>query len=146
MILRPDAEILRCESDEEIRSTLAVMRQLRPHLTDDSNLPTVRRMMESEGYRIAAAMEGGQVRAVAGYRVMEMLYAGRMLSVDDLVTDEAARSGGWGKRLLDWLKDEGRRLGCGQIHLDSRVTRADAHRFYFREGMPIIAFHFAAEL
>ncbi|HET6764325.1 MAG TPA: GNAT family N-acetyltransferase, partial [Longimicrobiaceae bacterium] len=120
MIFRPEAGILRCESDEEIRSTLGVMRQLRPHLTDDGYLPTVRRMMQAEGYRIAAAMEGGEVRAVAGYRVMEMLYAGRMLSVDDLVTDEAARSGGWGKRLLDWLKDEGRRLGCSQIHLDSR--------------------------
>jgi GNAT superfamily N-acetyltransferase len=145
----PTAEtsmIITCDTDEQIASTYPVMRQLRPHTTEADYLPTVRRMMESEGFRLAAALESGQVRAVAGYRLMEMLYCGRILYVDDLVTDEAARSTGLGKHLLSWLKDEGRRQGCTQIHLDSRVTRADAHRFYFREGMPVLAFHFAADL
>jgi GNAT superfamily N-acetyltransferase len=138
--------IIACETDEQIAATHPVMRQLRPHIAPPDYLPTVRRMMETDRFRLAAALVDGRVRAVAGYRVMEMLYCGRILYVDDLVSDEAARSTGLGKALLDWLKAEGRRLGCAQIHLDSRVTRADAHRFYFREGVPILAFHFAADL
>jgi GNAT superfamily N-acetyltransferase len=138
--------IITCDTDEQIAATYPVMRQLRPHIAEGDYLPTVRRMMESEGFRLAAALVDGQVRAVAGFRTMEMLYCGRIVYVDDLVTDEAARSTGQGKRLLDWLKDEGRRLGCTEIHLDSRVTRADAHRFYFREKMPVTAFHFATQL
>jgi GNAT superfamily N-acetyltransferase len=138
--------IISCDTDEQIAATYPVMRQLRPHVAEADYVPTVRRMMGTDGFRLAAALVDARVRAVAGFRIMEMLYCGRIVYVDDLVTDEAARSTGLGKRLLDWLKDEGRRLGCTQIHLDSRVTREDAHRFYFREGMPITAFHFATEI
>lgn len=138
--------IVRAESDSQIAATWDVMRQLRPHLVAEAYIPTVRRMMHTEGYRLAAVVEDDAVRAVAGYRVMEMLYCGRMLSVDDLVTDERARSAGHGKRLLDWLHGEARTLGCAQLHLDSRVQRAEAHRFYFREGFTILAFHFVTDV
>jgi kynurenine formamidase len=47
--------------------------------------------------------------------------------------------------LLDWLIDEGKRLGCDQFHLDSGVgiDRADAHRLYLNAGMVISTHHFA---
>ena len=134
------------ESDEEILSTRDVMLQLRPHIAPDQYLTTIRRIMETDGFRVAAVVESGAVRAVAGYRVMEMLYCGRILVVDDLVTDANVRSRGHGKALLTWLKDEGQRQGCGQVHLDSRVQREDAHRFYFREGFAITCFHFCASV
>jgi hypothetical protein len=44
------------------------------------------------------------------------------------------------------LKSEGRALGCSQIQLISRVTREQAHRFYFRENFGIECFHFRATL
>jgi GNAT superfamily N-acetyltransferase len=77
---------------------------------------------------------------------MEMLYCGRILSVDDLVTDETMRSKGLGKALLDWLTREARSLGCGQLHLDSGLHRLDAHRFYERESLTKTAFHFAVKI
>lgn len=134
--------ISRMESDEEILATSAVMRQLRPHIRADDYLPTVRRMADSDGYRLAGVLEAGEVRAVAGYRFMEMLYCGRILSVDDLITDQGTRSRGHGKRLLAWLEDEARAQGCAELHLDSGVQREHAHRFYFREGLTVTAFHF----
>lgn len=135
-------DIVRIESDEEILSTREVMLQLRPHIRPDDYLPTVRRMMESDGYRLAAASEGGIVRAVAGYRLMEMLYCGRLLYVDDLVSAETDRSAGYGGALIEWLENEARDNGCAEIHLDSGVQRKDAHRFYFRERFTIAGFHF----
>lgn len=132
--------------DEEILMTCDVMRQLRPHIAPEEYLATVRRMMTNEGYRLAAATDGSRVRAVAGYRCIEMLYCGRILVVDDLVTDAAARSSGYGAALIAWLRDEARRRGCGQVHLDSRVQRERAHRFYFREGFAITCFHFCRPL
>jgi len=134
--------ILQPETDEQILATHPVMHQLRPHLAADDYLQRVRRMMRTDGYRLAAATEDGEVRAVAGYRFIEMLYCGRILSVDDLVSDEGARSRGFGKQLLDWLVEQARAHGCEQLHLDSGVHRAQAHRFYFREGLVVNAFHF----
>ncbi len=78
-------------SDEEIVSTLPVMRQLRTHLDEDEYLEKIERMRRS-GYRLAAATEGGLVRCVAGFRIVEFLAYGKFLYVDDLVTAEDARS------------------------------------------------------
>lgn len=97
------------ETDEQIAATYEVMRQLRPHLVREDYVPAVRALMASEGFRLAALIDEGSVRAVAGYRVMTMLYGGRLLYMDDLVADETVRSRGYGGRLLGWLKDEGRR-------------------------------------
>ena len=133
-------------TDEEILATRDVMLQLRPHIAPDDYLGRVRRMMATERYHLAAVAEDGVVRAVAGFRYMDMLYCGRILYVDDLVTDETARSAGWGARLMDWLRWRAEAEGCDQFHLDSGVHRAGAHRFYFRHGMTINAFHFAMPL
>jgi GNAT superfamily N-acetyltransferase len=138
--------IEQAETDEQIAATYDVMRQLRPHLTRDEYVPLVRGLMASDGFRLAALTDDGRVRAVAGYRIMSMLYCGRLLYLDDLVSDERARSRGYGKRLLDWLKEEGRREGCTELQLISRTTREGAHRFYFREGFGIECFHFRTRL
>ena len=132
-------------SDEEVASTFRVMRQLRPHLGEDDYVARIGRMREG-GYRLAAVVDGGRMVCVAGFRVQDFLYTGKHLYVDDLVTDEATRSGGHGRIMLDWLAAEARRNGCGQLHLDSGVQRYDAHRFYFREGMRISSYHFVKEL
>ena len=65
------------------------------------------------------------------------------LYVDDLVTLESQQGKGYGSRMLDWLVEEAKRLGCDQFHLDSGVQRYDAHRFYLHKGMDIWCHHFA---
>ena len=134
------------ESDEQIAATYDVMRQLRPDLAHDTYVPAIRALMASEGLRLLALLDTGTVRAVAAYRIMNRLYCGRLLYVDDLVCDERVRSRGYGAQLIARLKSEGRALGCSEIQLISRVTREQAHRFYFREGFGIECFHFRAKL
>ncbi|HEY2902481.1 MAG TPA: GNAT family N-acetyltransferase [Polyangia bacterium] len=129
----------------EIDATFAVMRQLRPALQPQTYRATIERMMAA-GFHLAAVLSGADVRAVAGYRLSEGLAWGRYLYVDDLVTADGARSSGFGKQLLDWLKDEARTHGCAELHLDSGVQRHGAHRFYLRERMDISAYHFKLEL
>ena len=139
-------EVRKLSSDEEIELTFPVVSQLRPHLDRDKYLSTVRRMEATEGYRLAAVFEDEQVCCVAGYRYMELLAYGKVLYVDDLVTDEAARSRDFGGGMIGWLASEARANGCGLLHLDSGVQRHAAHRFYFREGMNISSYHFAKNL
>ena len=134
-------------TDAEIAATFEVMAQLRPHLARDAYVPLIRRLMAAERFHLLAAIDDdGAVRAVAGYRYMEMLYCGRMMYIDDLVTDERTRSHGYGKALLVWLRREARDAGCTEVQLISRVTREQAHRFYVREGFGIEAFHFRIAL
>jgi GNAT superfamily N-acetyltransferase len=138
--------VLKITTDEQIVAVHEVMHQLRPNISRNEFLATVARMRQTDGYQLAAVYDEGAVRAVAGYRVIEMLWCGKILYVDDLNTDERYRSKGYGKALLDWLKNEARAQGCGQLHLDSGVQREQAHRFYFREGLTITAYHFRLAL
>ena len=137
-----DDRIRIAETDEEIAATWPVMRQLRPHL-DQARYVDMVKSMAAEGYRVAALHDTrGRVVAVAGYRFMTMLYVGKLLYLDDLVSDEAERSKGYGKRLLDWLKQQAREHGCTELQLISHTKREGAHRFYFREGFGIECFEF----
>ena len=87
-------------------------------------------------------MIGPLADALAGIRILDQLVAGRVLYVDDLVTDADRRSQGYGRQLLDWVHAYARDAKCEHVDLDSGVWRADAHRFYFAAGMTILAFHF----
>ncbi len=62
--------------------------------------------------------------------------------------DIAESRRGYAGALLDWLIDEGRSLGCTQLHLDSGTgqERFDAHRLYHSHGLAIYSHHFARGL
>lgn len=129
------------DTDLAIAACHDVMRQLRPHSAAKDFVARVR-VQQANGYVLAALADDGAVRAVAGYRYIENLYSGRVMYVDDLVTDEAVRSRGYGKILLDWLIAEARARGCQTFELDSGVQRFAAHRFYLTQRMDIVGHHF----
>lgn len=133
-------------SDAEIVSTFATLRELRPLLQETQFLATVRRMQKNDGFRLAAVVEGDARPCVAGFRLGENLVRGKFLYVDDLVTAEAARSRGHGKAMLAWLEDLARQAGCAALSLDSGVQRFAAHRFYLRERLDIVCHHFMKSL
>ena len=117
-----------------------VHRQLRTGLAAD--YAGRLRAVFANGARMSLATEHEAVRGVALWRVVENTYEGRRLYVDDLVTDQAHRSRGIGRILLQHMEQKARELKCDVLALDSGTQRTDAHRFYFREGLVIPAFSF----
>ena len=133
-------------SDGDIKMTFPVMSQLRTHLGEQEYVDRVKRQQGTYRYELAALFDDGAVRCVAGYRISECLSWGKFLYVDDLVSDQNARSKNYGKRMMDWLLAEARNNGCQELHLDSGVQRHAAHRFYLRERMDITCFHFGLKI
>jgi GNAT superfamily N-acetyltransferase len=138
-------EINLAETPEAIERCFRVMSHLRPHVAASEFVSRVQ-AQQKQGYRLAFVEDAGEVVAVGGYRMMEMLATGRTMYVDDLVTDETQRSRGYGKALLDWLQARAREAGCATFSLDSGTHRQEAHAFYFRERMRVTSFHFAKKL
>jgi len=122
----------------------AVHRQLRPHLPQD--YAAKMRRVFADGARMCVAVRDGKVVGVAVHRVHENTFDGVQMYVDDLVSDEAQRSSGIGRALLDHLQGLARTAGCAKFNLDSGTQRQQAHKFYFREGMVVTSFHFAKPL
>jgi hypothetical protein len=119
-------------------------RELRPALGDDYG--AVLHVMFGEGARLVQLVDAGEPRAIAVWRLFHTTYCGRRLEVEDLVTSETDRSKGYGATLLHWLEARARYEGCPTITLHSATHRDRAHRFYFREGFHILAFHFSKAL
>ncbi len=147
-------EIRLAQTDDEIRACFAVMRQLREHLVDTEFLRRIK-LQQQGGYRLCYLTDGESVasasapvavRSVAGFRLIENLANGRVLYIDDLVTDPDARSKGYGQKVLDWLIAEAKAAGCDTLELDSGVQRFGAHRFYLRNRMDISSHHFRINL
>ena len=133
-------------TEPEIATCFAVMRELRPHLSEAGFVEQVRRQMKNHGYVLVYVASQNEVVAAAGYRVAEFLAWGRVFYVDDLVCRSAFRKQGHGGKLLDWLLEKAKELSCDQFHLDSGVTRHDAHRLYLNRKLQISSHHFSREL
>ena len=123
--------------------------ELRPHLSSlEAFVEQVNQEQRPEGYRLMGSFEDDveDAAAIAGFRTGHMLARGFYLNVDDLSTRAAFRKRGHAGRLMEWLIEEARRLGCVQLHLDSNVYRYDAHRLYLNQRMDITAHHFTRGL
>jgi GNAT superfamily N-acetyltransferase len=140
---------------EETHLAFDVMAVLRPHVASvDEFVERVNGAQRSEGYRLVGSFDeadgggdgGGRLVAVGGFRRLHNLAWGDQLYIDDLVTLESHRGRGHAHRLLEWIVSEARRLGCGQVHLDSAPHRRTAHHLYLNEGFHISSFHFSREV
>jgi len=136
-IARTKAEILRC---------FPVMAELRPHLIEGEFLERIRRQQKDSSYQLAFLEKGSAIKALAGFRVTECLWAGKFFYVDDLVAAAGARGQGSGQRMMDWLFKRAREEGCETFHLDSGVQRFEAHGFYLKNRLHIVAYHFRRAL
>jgi GNAT superfamily N-acetyltransferase len=132
-------------TEEEINRCFPVMRQLRPTLLAEEFVSRIK-VQQAESYQLAFLEEDGAVASVAGFRLQTLLWSGRSLYVDDLVTDAAQRSKGHGEAMLAWLIALAREADCTTFMLDSGTHRHEAHAFYFRNGLRISDFHFKLAL
>jgi len=131
-----------CVNDEEIAKCYPVMSQLRADYDKENFVKTIKRLQKTQNYILVMLRDDGVVCAVLGLRIGESLAWGKYAYIDDLVTDSNVRSAGYGNKLMDWAKVYTQELNCSELHLDSGVQRHGAHRFYLREYMDIVFYHF----
>jgi GNAT superfamily N-acetyltransferase len=133
------------DTPEQVGRCSSVMRELRP---DVNAIDFASRVLhqQKEGYQLAFLELKGVVRSVAGFRILNLLFSGRTLYVDDLVTRDTDRSHGFGALLFEWMVDYAKKNQCEYLTLDSGVQRFAAHRFYLKRGMDITAHHFQFKL
>ena len=133
------------EDPQALEAAYEIFAVLRPHLSKTQFMDQVR-AQTAEGYRIVVIEQDAEIVAAAGYRVATFLAWGRVLYIDDLIAHPQRKRSGFGGALLDWLLDEGRRLGCTAAHLDTGHQRHDAHRLYLNKGFVLSSHHMSADL
>jgi GNAT superfamily N-acetyltransferase len=137
-------KISEATTQEDLVSCYDVMKELRPHHTLESFLG-IMDQMRTEGYRLIFLEDDGKAVSVAGFRLTTTLYDGLIIDFDDFVTVADGRGKGYGAKLFDHLVDIAKESSIKTIHLNSNHRRFDAHRFYLKKGMNIVAHHFRVE-
>ena len=108
----------------------------------------LRHAIESHDACVLVAEEAGGtlVGLCTGYLDLHSVRYGYRAWVEDLAVAPDRRSRGIGALLLSAARDWARERGATHLELDSAEARADAHRFYEREGAAYRAISFGWEL
>ena len=107
----------------------------------------LRQAIDSHDACVLLAEDGGAlIGFCTGYQDLHSVRFGYRAWVEDLAVDPEHRSQGVGKALLDAAKAWARERGATHLELDSAEPRADAHRFYEREGAGYRSICFGWEL
>lgn len=137
------------QSEKEIESCFNVVKVLRPHLVKENFVQQVQEMGQ-EGYHLLylAIPENKTDKpvAIAGYRNMHMLYCGKIIYIDDLVTLPEYRGKGYAAHLLDYIHQLAKDTGKTGVHLDSGYQRNDAHRLYLKKGYKLACHHLSIDV
>jgi len=88
-------------------------------------------------HRVWLARVDGRVLGWIHAYVARHVVIDPLVEIGGLVVSEDARGQGVGPQLLDATYAWARELGCAQVGVHSNVVRADAHRFYEREGFTL---------
>lgn len=99
---------------------------------------TERLKRHDERRKVFVAESDGNVLGWAAVCVDETFVEGLGADLEGLVVDEAARSLGIGKLLLDAVESWARDRGAREMRVRSNVVRERAHRFYERQGYSTI--------
>lgn len=138
-------EELSLEDEQGVRRFFPLFSVLRPHLVEASFVECVQ-MQANEGYRVVYVEVGGNPVAASGFRVANFLAWGKVLYIDDLVTEPLQKRQGFAGALLDWLVAQAKVLRCDAVHLDTGYARHDAHRLYLNKGFVMSSHHMQKKL
>jgi len=126
---------------KELEDVYPLISQLRVELSykEFEDLIYDMRYME---YKMIGILEGEKLLSYAGVAVQTNLYHKHHLYVFDLVTDKKHRGQGYGKMMLEYLKDYAKMGMCENIVLSSGFQREEAHKFYEKNGFSKKSFVF----
>jgi len=118
---------------KELDVVYEVLSQLRESLSYDEFEDLIYDMRHME-YKMIGLFEKERLITYAGVCVQTNLYHKRHLYIFDLVSDRAFRSQGYGRVMMEYLRDYAKMAACENLVLSSGLQREDAHRFYETEG------------
>lgn len=137
--------IIELKTKADFAPALRLVQQTNPQLTHKQFSERLKKMQKI-GYRCIAYVEKGKMLGICGFWHGTRFWCGDFIDLDNVVVDEKVRGGGVGKKMVDWVEKEARRLKCDQLGLDCYVTYHAAHRFYVRENFIIKGYHFTKAL
>ena len=107
-----------------------IVQELRKDLRLEDFLDLYKQAHERDDYEIIGIEKAGRILGAMGYRIILDLVHGKHLYIDDLVTTEASRSQGLGRKLLEYAEKLARELNCKGLRLCTGIDNERGKKFY----------------
>ncbi len=135
--------VLRRGQEADLPRVLALIQELAVYEREPDAVTNTLEMMRRDGFGPAPIFgffvleNGADIIGLALFYTGYSTWKGRMLYLEDLVVTEAARRGGYGRRLFDAVVAEARRTGAQRMKWQVLDWNAPAIAFYKKLGATI---------
>ncbi|NMH88538.1 GNAT family N-acetyltransferase [Flavivirga sp. Y03] len=102
--------------------------------------------MVTQNYECAVIYNGDKLIGVTGLWFCTRHYSGRSVEPDHVYIDDGYRGMGLGKQFFEWIYNYIKAKGYEAVELNTYVTNAPSHKFYFNEGFKILGYHFLKKI
>ncbi len=138
--------VKKLQSKQEMLLAYPLIRQIYKDMDLNTYSAKVDEMMAMNNYKMVAAFDGNKMVGAAGYWVLLLLYCGKYIQISNFVVDQDHRNLGVGEKIIDYVEEIGKDLGCEKFALDAYTENKKSHSLYFRKGFHIRGFHFMKSL
>lgn len=144
--LKENAISIRIIETENIFTILPLLRKIGNYLVPEEVLKERLLEMIQQNYECIGVYDSDSLIGICGLWFQTRHYAGRSLEMDHVIIDDAYRSHGLGKMIIDYVGEYARKKSCNWIELNSYVHNFPSHKFFYNQGFVAKGYHFVKEL
>jgi len=140
-----DKLIIQLIPNDQMDSIIPLLQMLNDSIAEHILQKRIKEMV-SQGYQCVGVFDKDRLVGICGLWLLTKYYVGKHLEPDNVVVLPEYRSLGLGKRLMAWVYEYAKSLGCVASELNCYLPDEEAHCFWENEGYKKIAYHFQKKL
>lgn len=141
-----DKIVIRIIPSTEIFSIIPLMQKLGNYKVSETLLKERLQEMAQQNYECLGVFDAEKLIGICGLWFQTRHYAGRSVEMDHVIIDDAYRSHGIGKMMVEYICDYAKKKSCNWIELNSYVHNFPSHKFFYNQGFVAKGYHFVKEL
>jgi GNAT superfamily N-acetyltransferase len=116
--------------------------QLNPDKEEKLIKILLEQMNEFKNYNCFALYQKDKIIGISSGWTTIRIYCGKQLELDNVIIDKKIQSKGLGTLFINKIEEWSLQNGYQSISLNTYVSNARSHKFYFNQGFNILGFHF----
>jgi len=131
---------------KDIKRIVPLIQELNPELDKQTIESNQKEMFGIANYRCFGLFKSDHLIGVSSGWITVRHYSGKQMEIDNVIVTSGDQSKGYGKQFIEFIEQWSRDQECRTIELNTYVTNARSHKFYFDLGFKILGFHFYKSL
>ncbi len=130
---------------EELDSIIPFIQMLNPN-TDKEILIERLNYMKEISYHCVGVYDNGKLIGISGLWILCKFYAGKHIEPDNVIIHPDQRGKHVGEKLMDWIHNYAKEIGCVASELNCYPTNSKGIKFWMNSGYELKGFHFEKTL